>query len=100
MDIYEFEINGNRVINLTDIVTVSGNFIVMYGGNVRISAPYTVKAIGDKKYLSSTLNIKNTGFVDLMKVNGLGVDIVEKDDIKIEKYNRDIEIKYMKEKEE
>lgn len=93
-------INGNRVINLTDIVTVSGNFIVMYGGNVRISAPYTVKAIGDKKYLSSTLNIKNTGFVDLMKVNGLGVDIVEKDDIKIEKYNRDIEIKYMKEKEE
>ena len=35
-----------------------------------------------------------------MKVNGLGVDIVEKDDIKIEKYNRDIEIKYMKEKEE
>ena len=93
-------INGNRVINLSDIVTVSGNFIVMYGGNVRISAPYTVKAIGDKKYLSSTLNIKNTGFVDLMKVNGLGVDIVEKDDIKIEKYNRDIEIKYMKEKEE
>ena len=72
----------------------------MYGGNVRISAPYTVKAIGDKKYLSSTLNIKNTGFVDLMKVNGLGVDIVEKDDIKIEKYNIDIEIKYMKEKEE
>ncbi len=93
-------INDNRVINLTDIATVNSSFIVMYGGNVRLSAPYTVKAIGDKKYLSSTLNVKNIGFVDLMKANGLGVDLVEKDDIKIGKYTRDIEVKYMNKEEE
>ena len=93
-------INDNRVINLTDIATVNGTFIVMYGGSVRLSAPYTVKAIGDKKYLSSTLNVKNVGFVDLMKANGLGVDVVEKDNVKINKYNKEIEIKSMRKEEE
>ena len=93
-------INDNRVINLTDIATVNGTFIVMDGGSVRLSAPYTVKAIGDKKYLSSTLNVKNTGFVDLMKANGLGVDVVEKDNVKIGKYNKELKVKTMKKEEE
>ncbi len=40
----------------------------------RLSSPYIIKAIGDK-YLSSTLNTKTTGFVDLMKSNGLEITI-------------------------
>ena len=43
-------INNNRIVNLTDIVTLNDSFIVLYGGSVRITSPYIVKAIGDRKY--------------------------------------------------
>lgn len=52
-------INDNRIINLTDIVTLNDSFIVMYNGSVEISSPFVVKAIGDKATLLSTLNTKN-----------------------------------------
>ncbi len=90
-------INGNRVINLTDIITIDTRFIVMYGGNVRIQAPYIVKAIGDRKYLTSTLNLKNSGFVDLMKSSGLSITVEESSNIEIGKYDREINANYMKE---
>lgn len=92
-------INGNRIINLTDIVTVNDRFIVMYGGNERISSPYEIKVIGDQTYLTSTLNMKNTGFVDLMKSEGLEIEIEKSDKVKIDKYKDEIENKYMKEDE-
>ena len=91
-------INDNRIINLTDIVTINNSFIVMYG-DVRISSPYVVKAIGDRKYLTSTLNLKNSGFVDLMKTEGLYIDVEQSSNITIGKYNRKIEARYMKEEE-
>lgn len=90
-------INGNRVINLTDIVTINGNDVIVMYGNTRIGAPFEVKAIGDRKYLTSTLNMKNSGFVDLMKSNGLNVTVRESDNIIINKYNGDIKSQYMKE---
>ena len=92
-------INGNRVINLTDIVTIDTRFIVMYGGNIRLQAPYTVKAIGDRKYLTSTLNLKNSGYVDLMKSSGLDITVEESSNIHIDKYDRELGANYMKEAE-
>ena len=68
----------------------------MYG-NSRIGSPYEIKAIGDRKYLTSTLNMKNSGFVDLMKSSGLNVTVKESDNITINKYNGNIKSKYMKE---
>ena len=91
-------INDNRVINLTDIVTINDSFIVMYG-NVRISSPYVIKAIGDTTYLLSTLNMKNSGFVDLMKAENLKVSVEQSKNITITKYSRDINSKYLKEEE-
>lgn len=91
-------INDNRVINLTDIVTINDSFIVMYG-NVRISSPYVIKAIGDTTYLLSTLNMKNSGFVDLMKAENLQVSVEQSKNINITKYSRDINSKYLKEEE-
>ncbi len=91
-------INDNRVINLTDIVTINDSFIVMYG-NVRISSPYVIKAIGDTTYLLSTLNMKNSGFVDLMKAENLQVSVEQSKNITITKYSRDINSKYLKEEE-
>lgn len=89
-------INENRIVNLTDIVTINESYIVIYG-NVRISSPYTVKAIGDTSYLTSTLNMKNSGFVDLMKSSGLDINVVESANISIPKYTKDFSTEYMKE---
>ena len=83
-------INGNRIINLTDIVTLNES-------RARLSSPYVIKAIGDRKYLSSTLNTKTTGFVDLMKSNGLEVTIEESNKIEIDKYQGEIKSNYLKE---
>lgn len=89
-------INENRIVNLTDIVTINESYIVIYG-NVRISSPYTVKAIGDTSYLTSTLNMKNSGFIDLMKSSGLDINVVESANISIPKYTKDFSTEYMKE---
>ena len=95
-------INDNRIINLTDIVTINGldsYFIVMYGGTNRISSPYVIKAIGDTDYLSSTLNLKNSGVIDIMKSNGLSIKVEQAKNLTIKKYDRTIETNNMKEEE-
>ena len=89
-------INENRIVNLTDIVTINESYIVIYG-DVRISSPYTVKAIGDTSYLTSTLNMKNSGFVDLMRSSGLDINVVESTNITIPKYTKEFSTEYMKE---
>ena len=71
-------INDNRIINLTDIATLTNNLIVMNGGNVRLSSPYVIKAIGDKTYLLSTLSVKNSGYIDQMKANGMKIEVNKK----------------------
>lgn len=93
-------INNNRIVNLTDIVTLNDSFIVLYGGSVRITSPYVVKAIGDRKYLSSTLNTKSTGFVDLMKSNELEIKVEEVEKVEIKKYEKAYTTGYMSEVEE
>ena len=93
-------INNNRIVNLTDIVTLNDSFIVLYGGSVRITSPYVVKAIGDRKYLSSTLNTKSSGFVDLMKSNELDIKVEEVEKVEIKKYEKAYSTGYMSEVEE
>ena len=88
-------INDNRVVNLTDIVLVNNDLIVMYG-DVRLSSPYVVKAIGDSKYLMSTLSMKNSGYIDQTEANGMKIDVEQKNNIEIKAYQRNIESKYMK----
>lgn len=88
-------INDNRVINLTDIVLVGNDLIVMYG-DVRLSSPYVVKAIGDSKYLMSTLTMKNSGYIDQTEANGMKIDVEQKNNIEIKAYGKNIESKYIK----
>ena len=92
-------INGNRVINLADIVTINNTFVVMNGGSIRLDSPYEIKAIGDRKYLTSTLNMKNSGFVDLMKSSNLEILVKESENITINKYTGNIKNEYIKEDE-
>lgn len=91
-------INDNRIINLADIVTLNDGLIILYG-DVRLTSPYVVKAIGDPTYLMSTLSIKNSGYIDQMKANGMEIDVKQDNNIEIGAYTGDLDIKYLKEVE-
>ena len=53
-------INGERIVASSDVFDV-GRFICINGQ--RTASPYEIKAIGDRKYLQSALNIKG-GYID------------------------------------
>ena len=93
-------INDQRIVNTTDIVTINNSFIVLDSGRTRIASPYVIKAIGDPKYLLSTLNMKNSGFVDLMEGMGLKVTVEQTNDIVIKKYDGDYKYNYLTESKE
>ena len=86
-------INDERIINMSDIVDINQAFIKVNGK--RIIAPYVIKAIGNSSYLETAL-IGNGGHVDEMKKIGQNVSIEKRNNIKILKYNDEINIKYMK----
>lgn len=83
-------INGIRIVNMTDIVDV--NYIVQIEGQ-KISSPYTVKCIGDQNFLLNTLNSKD-GYVQTYTDSGITVKIETQNNIKINKYNGNLDIKY------
>ncbi len=88
-------VNGVRIINMTEFVDVAGYIIVK--PSQRIVSPYIVKVIGDQTYLTSTLSLKNSGFIDVQNSNGKKVTMEQQRNIKISAYSEDIETKYMKE---
>lgn len=91
-------INGVRIINTSEIVDIAGYILVK--PKQRIVSPYEVKAIGDQTYLTSTLCLKNSGFIDRYQNIGKTVSIEQQRNIKIPAYTDPIEIKYMQEVEE
>ena len=58
-------INDERVVATTEIVPVNGTIIFV--NSKKIAGPYTVRAIGEKKYLESALTIKG-GYLDERKI--------------------------------
>lgn len=85
-------INDERIVNMSDIVTINNTFIKVNGQ--RILAPYVIKAIGNQTYLESTL-LGNGGCVDEMKKLGYNVSINKVNKLKIMKYNDELKTKYM-----
>lgn len=85
-------INEERIVNMSDIVTINDTFIKVNGQ--RILAPYIIKAIGNQTYLESAL-LGNGGYVDELKKIGHDVSIVKINKVKINQYNDEIKIKYM-----
>ena len=85
-------INGERIINLTDIVYISNKYVLVNSN--KISSPYTVLAIGDENYLKSALSIKN-GYVDMKQKEGYKISVESKTNIKINKYSKNINLKYI-----
>lgn len=91
-------INDKRIINMTDIVNITGNVILI--NSDRVTSPYVVKAIGDQKYLESALNTKTIGFVDKTLNYGKDITLERQNNIKIYKYDKNLEINHMKDKED
>lgn len=85
-------INGERIINITDITYITNEFIKINGQ--RKLEPYIIKAIGNQSYLETAL--KGTGGT-VEQLETLGhIATIEKDNkIYIDKYNQEINIKYI-----
>lgn len=95
-------INGVRIINTTEVVDLA-NYSYISVGQRRITSPYVVKAIGNKAYLSSILNMKDSGYIDQYKNKGIDVYMEESKKIEIPKYNGEkgeMTYKYLKVEEE
>ena len=89
-------INGIRVLANTDLVDLFDYSVI--GINLqRIESPYVVKAIGDKEYMSSVLNLKGSGFVDRYNTLGRSVSLEIENRVEIPKSNSEFEIEYMQE---
>lgn len=89
-------INDVRITTMSDIVDIANQYILVKP-NQRITSPYVVKAIGNKKYLMSTLSLRNSGFIDKYINSGRDVKVEESDNVKISAYSWDINAEYMKE---
>lgn len=87
-------INDERIVSMSDIVTIKDRIVMV--NSKKISGPFTVKAIGDKKYFESALNIKG-GYIDLMKVDGIDISYVVEDNIVIPAYDGEQVFEYAKE---
>lgn len=85
-------INGERIINMSDIVYVSNSIIFV--NQQRILAPYKISAIGDPTKLESTL-LGNGGYIEELKNIGFDINIERENKISIPKYSKDIGYKYM-----
>lgn len=85
-------INEERIVNMSDIVTINDTFIKVNGQ--RILAPYVIKAIGNQTYLESGL-LGNGGYVDELKKLGYNVSINKVNKLKIMKYKDELKTKYM-----
>ena len=85
-------INDERIVNTSDIIHISSTIIKVNSKN--ISSPYVIKAIGDKTYLKSALTIKN-GYIDVKEKNDYKIKIEEKNNIKINKYSKLVNLKYI-----
>ncbi len=88
-------INDERVVNTTEIVDVDTRFVIV--NEKRLVGPFVIKAIGDKKYLESSISIKG-GYLDQMKANEINVTYSLEDKIQIPKYSGVYNLEYVVEK--
>ncbi len=88
-------INDERVVSTTEIVNVDTRFVIVNGK--RVVAPFTIKAIGDKKYLESAISIKG-GYVDEIKAKEITINYSVEDKLTINKFSGKMSLQNAKEK--
>ena len=87
-------INEERIINMTDIVSVNEGTITRVNQQ-RILKPYTIKAIGNQNYLEGAI-LANGGEVDNLEKLGHQISVEKYNKVEIPKYNKEISSKYIK----
>lgn len=92
-------INNQRVVNNTDIAGINNNQYILVNGE-RIVSPYEIKAIGNKDEFEKLLNFPDNGFVPFYKKRGYTINMEFQTNIRIEAYNKEITLKYLKDKKE
>lgn len=85
-------INDERVVANTDIALINNSIILV--NSRRISGPYVVKAIGDKKYLESAITIKG-GYLDEIKANEKTINYTIENNIVINKFEGTMNLDYV-----
>ena len=81
-------INDQRIVNITEIASADS---YIYINGQRTTAPYTIKVIGNKKYLESGLTAKG-GIVDTATKEGKQILVESKNNVQIQKYDGEYEI--------
>lgn len=79
-------INDQRIVNTTEIVAVDS---YIYINGERTTGPYTIKVIGNRKYLESALTGKGR-LVETAPTDGKEVSIESKNNIQIPKYSGEL----------
>ena len=87
-------INDERYVGRTQI-REAGLVISINGSPFDPTKPFTIKAIGNSELLSKTFDL-NGGIVDEMRNDGIQVKISKQDNVKILKYNKSLDYKYIK----
>ena len=87
-------INGERVVNTTDIADV-GDTIKINSKHLRTRG-YEIKAIGNSSYLESSIFGKG-GYSETLNSSGIKAEIQRSNRVQISKYDGDFDVKYMEE---
>ena len=88
-------INDERIINMTDIVSVNENTVTRVNQQ-RVVSPYVIKAIGNQTYLEGAIS-GNGGEGDKLEKLGHTVSITKSNKVQIKKYNKELTTNYIKE---
>lgn len=76
-------INGNRVVNATDIMDISNTYILL--NSIPIEGPFIIKAIGEPEDLKTALYSENSQY-NKIKSTGNEIGIYEHLNLNVEKY--------------
>ena len=90
-------VNDERLVSASEFALI--NYVRIRINERPVSAPYVVRAIGDKKYLESALTIKG-GFIDEIKNDDRNAELVVDDNIVIPAYNKELKFEYAKDNKE
>ncbi len=91
-------INDERIVYDSYISDITNSNIITVKGT-RITAPYTIKAIGNTTYLESAVSQKNYGYIDTQIAAGKRVTLERSTNITILKHGKGLDFEYVKEGE-
>ena len=91
-------INEQRIVYDSYIVYINGKSHIKIKGE-KVSAPFTIKAIGNTTYLESAVAQKKYGYIDTKISEGKEINLERQNNITIAAHNKSLEYEYVKEED-